>query len=59
MDYFKALEENEEADLSPSTVGPNYRAGPHFSATVGAMDSIDRWCKENGGGQAILAFSFG
>ena len=34
------------------------KLGPHFSATIGAMEGIDRWCEENGGGQAILAFSF-
>ena len=34
------------------------KIGPHFAATIGAMEAIDKWCEQNGGGQAILAFSF-
>ena len=35
------------------------KLGPHFAATIGAMEALDRWCDSNGGGQAILVFSFG
>jgi hypothetical protein len=30
-----------------------------FAAAVGAMEAVDRWCAENGGGEAILVISFG
>lgn len=35
------------------------RVPAHFAATLGAMEAVDRWCGENGGGHAILAFSIG
>lgn len=38
--------------------GQKIDVGPHFAATIGAMEALDEWCREHGGGQAILAFSF-
>lgn len=35
------------------------RVPPGFAATVGAMEAVDRWCAEDGGGEVVLVFSFG
>lgn len=53
--YYESVS-TERTDLPPS--GRTTKVGPHFAATIGAMEALDRWCENNGGGQAILVFSF-
>jgi len=48
----------ETYESHPGLAGrPRVPAG--FAATVGAMEAVDRWCVENGGGEAVLVISFG
>lgn len=56
--YVHVMHSERADDPYRPSFGPEYGAGPYFAATIGAMRAIDDWCKENGGGQAILAFSF-
>ena len=45
--------------LPPAEPDEVPRIGPGFAATLGAMEALDRWCGETGGGYALLVFSFG